>query len=432
MTNRQSIILTEVNIMGIFDIIIINTILILFSLFVYLFYIAKSSIIDKQKSDITLELAIFSSFYLIIKYGVGIIGDMPLFIMNIPLVFMYIKKRSIGGIILSFLIIFYYNQIIGWNVFLLMLEYFIYFVIYKTTAKINTRFNEIYFVFIFVILKTLNFKINLIINSYLNTNLLTSNYNIILAVFELLASSFIALYMLNTATSIVKIYSSFAELQKEKQLRTSLFKITHEIKNPIAVCKGYLDMFDVNNKDHAIRYIPILKEEIARVLLLLTDFLSVNKLKIEKDVLDINLLLEESLDTFELLFKEKHIKSVVDIKDEELFVSGDYNRLNQVIINVIKNSIEAIDERGGVIKIKVDEICDGVNIIIHDNGVGMNEEVLNKFKEPFYTTKKGGSGLGVSLSYEIIEAHNGKIKYDSKEGFGTKVTITLPKLKKSY
>ena len=65
-------------------------------------------------------------------------------------------------------------------------------------------------------------------------------------------------------------------------------------------------------------------------------------------------------------------------------------------------------------------------LTIKDNGCGMNKAVLSKIKEPFFTTKKRGSGLGVALIYEIIEAHSAKINYDSEYGKGTKVTLQLP------
>ena len=65
-------------------------------------------------------------------------------------------------------------------------------------------------------------------------------------------------------------------------------------------------------------------------------------------------------------------------------------------------------------------------LTIEDNGIGMSKETMNKMKNPFFTTKKRGSGLGVSLVYEIVEAHNGKIEYSSEYGKGTKVTVYLP------
>ena len=217
------------------------------------------------------------------------------------------------------------------------------------------------------------------------------------------------------------------ELIEEKQIRKSLFKITHEIKNPLAVCKGYLDMFDVNNVEHARKYVPILKEEIDRTLILLQDFLSFTKIKIEKDILDINYLLEEVLDNLHLLLKDKNIELESNILDEEVYIDGDYNRLCQVMINLIKNSIEAMkDVKYPQINLSSVLKKDYIEIVVEDNGTGIEEKNLKKISEPFFTTKKHGTGLGVSMSFEIIASHNGTIKYFSEYGKGTKVVINLP------
>ncbi len=97
--------------------------------------------------------------------------------------------------------------------------------------------------------------------------------------------------------------------------------------------------------------------------------------------------------------------------------------MNQVFINIIKNSIEAINDKG-VIKLDY-EIDRNFKIIIEDNGCGITEDQIEKIKEPFYTTKKNGTGLGVSLSIEIIKAHNGKIDYIPLKK-GLKVIVELP------
>ena len=218
----------------------------------------------------------------------------------------------------------------------------------------------------------------------------------------------------------------FLELEHEKELRNSLFQITHEIKNPITVCKGYLDMFDVNNIEHSKKYIPKIKNEIDRVLILLEDFLSIKKLKIDKDIMDINMLVEDISENFKDIFMGKQIKGIFDIDQNEVFINGDYNRLSQVLINVVKNSIESLDKPTKIIKISTTINKNYAKIIIEDNGKGMNEEELNKICKPFYSTKSSGTGLGLYLSNEIIKEHNGSMMYESKENIGTKLTICLP------
>jgi len=217
------------------------------------------------------------------------------------------------------------------------------------------------------------------------------------------------------------------ELEKEKTIRNSLFKITHEIKNPIAVCKGYLDMIDLSNKKKIDKYVPIIKNEINRTLTLLDDYLDFSKVKIEKDIIDIIMLIEDTIRSMGTLLKDKNITINLDIDDEEVYMFADYNRLKQVLINIIKNSMESkMDERDLIIDFKTDITKDKIKIIIDDNGIGMDKDELEKLGEAFYTTKPNGTGIGVNLSKEIIERHNGSISYESEKYIGTIVTISLP------
>ena len=186
---------------------------------------------------------------------------------------------------------------------------------------------------------------------------------------------------------------------------------------------------DINNKNKVKEYIPIIKSEIDRLLNLLQDFLLVNNSSINLDIMDINMLIEDVIKKERSLIENKNIKLKLNLIDDEIYINGDYNRLSQVLINIIKNSIEAIDNDNGIIKIKNIIKNNYINIIIEDNGYGISEKNLKMIKEPFYTTKNRGTGLGVSLSDEIVKAHNGILIYDSKESRGTKVTIKLPLMK---
>ena len=187
-------------------------------------------------------------------------------------------------------------------------------------------------------------------------------------------------------------------------------------------------MVDINNKDHGRKYIPIIRSEINRTLILLQDFLDRNHLKINKDILDINMLLSDVEEECRPLVNSKKINFISNIDyDEELYLDGDYERLKQVLVNIIKNSIEAIKVKDdSYIEINSDIINDKIHIVIEDNGEGIKKEDLKKIKEPFYTTKKDGTGLGVTLSFEIIKAHNGTITYKSVYHKWTKVEIVLP------
>ncbi len=101
------------------------------------------------------------------------------------------------------------------------------------------------------------------------------------------------------------------------------------------------------------------------------------------------------------------------------------NELNQVFLNLIKNAAESMD--GGDLWVKTSQDDDNIIIEIIDNGKGMTEAEIDNVFDPFYTTKDDGTGLGMSVSYNIIKKHDGNIRYDSELDEGTKVTIKIPK-----
>ena len=401
---------------NVFQQILLNIILLVFPLIFNLFYWTYSNNINKEQSKTFLDFALLSSIYLLITFN-DLENNLTIVLLfNIPLIFAYIKKRSYIGIIISIILVYIYYGL-GMNIFLLIFEYIVYFVIYLLTYK---RKESLFLVLFFV------FKSLFSISTYFIYDEKFYLINSLLMLVTFIVITYLIIYMYNKGEDIIKLHMSIKELENDKQIRDSLFKITHEIKNPIAVCKSYLDMFDINNKEH-IKYINILKEENEKILLLLQDFLAMNKIKIQKEILDINMLLEDVVDQLTPLLKGKNIKFDYDIALDEVFIEGDYNRLNQVFINMIKNSVEALDGIKNP-KISLNHKIDGNKFIIsiEDNGSGISESDMERIKEPFYTTKKNGTGLGVSLSCEIISAHDGTLEYFSKVNEGTKVVISLP------
>ncbi len=106
-------------------------------------------------------------------------------------------------------------------------------------------------------------------------------------------------------------------------------------------------------------------------------------------------------------------------------VIGDEGQLKQVLINIIKNAVDAVDKNGEIqVTLKYQE--NQVIVDIEDNGKGMSEDVLHKVGTPFFTTKEDGNGLGLSVCFNIIESHNGTIQVKSQEGKGTVFSVALP------
>lgn len=393
------------------DIIVINLLFLILPIICYLIYIVYENIIGKKGNILFLDFAIISSLYLIVKYSNYF--EYGLSSLKILLFLSLLINRKFISVILSLYICFCFSTYYDINLYYYLIEYISLLIIYYLFDKLSYK---IKFVFIFIIL--------IIIESYvLNFKFIY----VIIINFCYMLLSIILFKLLNKLEQIINIYGNVRSMEEDKNLRDSLFKVTHEIKNPIAVCKGYLDMLDTDNNKQVNKYIPIIKQEINRTLTLMNDFLCLTKIKVEKDTIDIVVLVDDISSSIDTLLIGKNIHFIFDTIDDEIYIEGDYDRLKQVLINLIKNSIESIKKDDiGLIKLKINYTFKKVCIILEDNGIGMNKETLKRIGEPFYTTKKNGTGLGVKLSKEIVELHNGKIIYESKLGKGTMVKIFLP------
>ncbi len=226
---------------------------------------------------------------------------------------------------------------------------------------------------------------------------------------------------------LVTIYSFFPSSKKNyrnNKVNDSFFKVSHEIKNSIAVCKGYLEI--MNKEQLSNQYIDILTKEIDKTLLIINDYSKFGKLSLNIELIDIYYLIEEVIFNYSTIMNKNSIK-LLNKKNIELFIMVDYIKIKQVLTNMIKNSYEAKSRRKISIVIEVINKLKNIHILIKDNGVGMDKYTISKINDMFYTTKDDGVGLGVVYSNEIIKLHGGNIKYKSIFGKGTTVSIIIPK-----
>lgn len=402
--------------MSYIEIIVETTLLLLCPLSLHLLYTIYKKNLSCDEKDIGFEVAIISSLYFVLRFGICCYNDHPIILFDIPLLICYYKRKILLSIFISLILIVYETLFLGINPLFLALEYSSYLIVYSLFVK--KKIKPVIVVNYFIVIKS--FMLSLAVFLFISPERsYTSNlFYIFTIIITLYFVTNIIISIFAKGEKIVELHGDLENIEKEKELRRSLFKVTHEIKNPIAVCKGYLDMIDVNDKKKVRKYVPIIKDEITRTLVLMDDFLDYTKIKIEKEEMDIVMLLEDLQDYLEDLFKKNGIKSEFNLPDEDIYIEADYNRLKQVFINLLKNAVEAKDDSKDVKKIRISLESDNtfMKIIIEDNGVGMDNDVLNKVSDMFFTTKKKGSGLGVSLSKEIIEQHEGNIVYNSVKG----------------
>jgi len=404
--------------MEMLDNVVINIILVLFPLLIYFVYVCYSEVNMKKNKNIAFEILTFTSLYLCLKYGNNIEQTGLLLFSNIPILVSYLKRKDKLAVFLSIFTLCYCYFCIDINMYFIMIKYVVYFIIFYICKKNHIENNK----FIIIISSFQAFFLSFIYYySFKETFLFLE---VIWLIIIFLITSIFILYLFETINKLSSIFIIIKDLEKEKQLKNSLFKLTHEIKNPLAVCKGYLEMINLNNIEKSSKYIEIIKQEIDRSLLIMADFRELNKIKLNKEIVDINLLIGEVCDSLKLLTNSQNI-SLIFYEKEEIYLNVDFNKIKQVLINIIKNSIEAIKEKG-IIEINTYNKNKYFYIEIIDNGIGMDKDTIERTTEMFFTTKKNGTGLGISLSNEIIKAHNGSINYESKIENGTKATIKLP------
>ena len=203
--------------------------------------------------------------------------------------------------------------------------------------------------------------------------------------------------------------------------------IAHEIRNPLTAIKGFLQLFN-DDFDGKQNYFDIIFSELNRIELILSELLLLAKpSEIKFKNKDIRTILRDVVTLLETQAILQNIQINIEFQNEESIITCDENQIKQVFINLIKNSIDAM-ENGGNIYIRSIVTQEFIYLLFIDEGCGIPKSILDRIGEPFYTTKEKGTGLGLMVSYNIIENHNGEIKVDSKENEGTTFEIKLPRI----
>lgn len=410
--------------MPIFENIILLFVFLFFPIIFYLIYITHLSNMDIKEKSVLLDISLISALFFIIRY----INDKSIYILlfyNIPLLLAYLKGKIPTIIFLSITIVFFYNLYISIPLIILSLEYLLYFIIYLYISKYKSNSTNYINIFIAIKIFMISFIIFYIINP--NGSIISNLIYLIITSTLFITFTYLSIYFFEKGENITNLYTITKESKKDKLLFESLSKLTHELKNPISVCKGYLEIIDKNGYQKAPKYLPIISSEIERSLSVINDFSSLGKLKeLNKEEVDLQVLLEELITILNPLFKKYNANIYLNVK-QDVYLNLDYLRMKQVFVNILKNALEARKEEEPLnVQIEVKKSLKAVKIIIKDNGIGMDKNTLERISEIFYTTKANGNGLGVVLSKEIVEMHHGTITYKSQKDKGTTVTITLP------
>ncbi len=207
--------------------------------------------------------------------------------------------------------------------------------------------------------------------------------------------------------------------------------VAHEIRNPLTSLKGFLQLLKPVIVEK--RFYEIMNSELDRIESIIREYLVLAKPQMVKvESKDIDSIMEHVIALAQTEANMNNIEIRYEIETGLPLIRCEENQLKQVFINILKNGIEAMPS-GGSITIVITRKDDGHLLIrFIDEGNGIPEEILSKLGEPFYTTKDKGTGLGLMVSYKIIENHNGTIKIVSEIDKGTIVEIVLPVEREHY
>lgn len=223
--------------------------------------------------------------------------------------------------------------------------------------------------------------------------------------------------------------NNILELEKLKVVGQLAAGVAHEIKNPLTSIKGFIQLMKAEEYPSK-KYLEIMEDEIQRLEIISSELLVLAKPhKHTMKVHDITKLVREVVFLLEAEAVKKSIEIKCKVERDDLSIVCDIHKVKQVLINLIKNAIEAM-EKPGTITVQISECFNTAKVSVTDEGCGIPEEFIEQLGKPFFSTKSNGNGLGLMICQKIISEHGGKMAVHTLKGKGTTFTIKIPLFKK--
>jgi signal transduction histidine kinase/CheY-like chemotaxis protein len=228
-----------------------------------------------------------------------------------------------------------------------------------------------------------------------------------------------------------------AQAEKMTALGELVAGVAHEINNPLTGIVGYSQLLMKKDLPQGIRrHLGIVAEEAGRLTKIVRNLLTfARKRTPEKRLDDLNLVIEKTLELKAYQLRVNQIKVATDLAPRLPMTQIDFQQIQQVLINLLSNAQQALAEtgHGGTIRLATRALDGRIEMRVSDDGPGVPAELRERIFEPFFTTRKGrgGTGLGLSMCYGIVQGHGGTIHVESQPGEGTTFVVSLPVVQSS-
>ncbi|OOC59452.1 sensor histidine kinase [Paenibacillus ihbetae] len=236
--------------------------------------------------------------------------------------------------------------------------------------------------------------------------------------------------LFNKSVTDKELSLRYVQNEKAEAVNHVAASLAHEVRNPLTTVLGFLQLMKSGtfSPEKTNRFLEISMEEIRRTEQILSDYLSISKPAASiRQRLELISQMQAVVEVMTSYANMNNVALRIRCPQTPIFISGSTAELKQLLVNFIKNAIEASkDVTKGTVEISIREEPPHVVIQIEDNGIGMTEEQLNRLGSIYYSTKMNGTGLGLTFSYQAIRAMNGSVSVSSEPLSGTTFVIRLP------
>ncbi|MCC3377215.1 HAMP domain-containing sensor histidine kinase [Cohnella sp. REN36] len=238
--------------------------------------------------------------------------------------------------------------------------------------------------------------------------------------------------LFHKAVSDKQLYLDYLRIEKVDTINHVAASLAHEVRNPLTAVSGFLKLMrnEALSPEKTRQFIDICMEEIKRTELILSEYLSISKPgKRQYEPVDLSELSNAIVEIMTPYANMNNVHLSPFENGPDIRVSANPNEIKQLLINFLKNAIEACSSvSNGQVSIRVSREAHHAKIAILDNGIGMSKEQVDRLGIIYFSTKNKGTGVGLTYSYQLIRSMNGEVSVRSEPGKGTEFLISLPLL----